>query len=207
MSPEPKATKAHLPARDAKIAGADLPRTATPAYPARYVWPWKAKNGAEVLIRPIRPEDEPLMARFHESLSEQTVFLRYFHMENLSARVAHERLLRKCFVDYDREMALVAEAKNAATGEREILAVGRLTREIDRREGELAVLVTDRAQRLGLGTELVRRLIEIARDERLERIVARTMPENTAMRSLAERFGFVTQKTADLSQVKAVLTL
>lgn len=192
---------------DADVADADLPRTAIRPYPAQYLWQWKAKNGKQMLIRPIRPEDEPLMAHFHESLSEQTVFLRYFHMENLSSRVAHDRLLRKCFIDYDREMALVAEARNPATGEREILGVGRLTRERDRREGELAVLVADRVQRLGLGTELVRRLIEIARNEKFERIVARTIPENTAMRSLAERFGFVSQTTADLSVVKAVLTL
>jgi acetyltransferase len=192
---------------NSSVADADLPRTAIRPYPAQYVWQWKAKNGLDVLIRPIRPEDEPLMARFHESLSEQTVFLRFFHMENLSSRVAHDRLLRKCFIDYDREMALVAEAKNAATGEREILGVGRLTRERDRREGELAVLVTDRVQRLGMGTELVRRLIEVARNEKFERIVALTIPENMAMRSLAERFGFVTQATEDLSVVKAVLTL
>jgi acetyltransferase len=193
---------------DAAVADADLPRAAIRPYPAQYVRPWKAKDGSEMLIRPIRPEDEPLMARFHESLSEQSVFLRYFHMENLSSRVAHDRLMRKCFLDYDREMALVAEAKNAATGEREILGVGRLTRERDRSEGELAVLVTDRVQRQGLGTELIRRLIEVARGEKFERIVARTMPENTAMRSLAERFGFVTQPvTDDISQVKAVLTL
>jgi acetyltransferase len=192
---------------DASVTDVDLPRAAIRPYPAQYVWQWKAKNGEEMLIRPIRPEDEPLMAQFHESLSEQTVFLRYFHMENLGSRVAHDRLMRKCFIDYDREMALVAEAKNAATGEREILGVGRLTRERDRREGELAVLVTDRVQRLGLGTELIRRLIEVAQREKFARIVARTIPENTAMRSLAERFGFVTQATADLSVVKAVLTL
>jgi len=192
---------------DASVADADLPRTAIRPYPVQYVWQWKAKNGEEMLIRPIRPEDEPLMARFHESLSEQTVFLRYFHMENLNSRVAHDRLLRKCFIDYDREMALVAEAKNAATGQREILGVGRLTRERDRHASELAVLVADRAQRLGLGSELIRRLIEIGRAEKVERIVARTIPENTAMRSLAERFGFVTQTTGDLSVVQAVLTL
>ncbi|MFZ0978667.1 MAG: bifunctional acetate--CoA ligase family protein/GNAT family N-acetyltransferase [Candidatus Acidiferrales bacterium] len=192
---------------DASVADADLPRTAIRPYPAQYVWQWKAKNGEEMLIRPIRPEDEPLMARFHESLSEQSVFLRYFHMENLTSRVAHDRLLRKCFIDYDREMALVAEAKNPATGEAEILGVGRLTRERDRSEGELAVLVTDRVQKVGLGTQLIRRLIEVARCEKFERIVALTMPENTAMRSLAERFGFVTEATEDPSQVKAVLTL
>ncbi|HEX4076831.1 MAG TPA: bifunctional acetate--CoA ligase family protein/GNAT family N-acetyltransferase [Candidatus Acidoferrales bacterium] len=192
---------------DASVADADLPRPAIRAYPAQYVWQWKAKNGTQMLIRPIRPEDEPLMAQFHESLSEQSVFLRYFHMENLSSRVAHDRLMRKCFLDYDREMALVAEAKNAATGEREILGVGRLTRERDPREAELAVIVTDHAQRLGLGTEMIRRLIEVARGEKFARIVARTIPENTAMRTLAERFGFAAQATGDLSVVKAVLAL
>jgi acetyltransferase len=126
-------------------------------------------------------------------------------MEKLSSRVAHERLLRKCFIDYDREMALVAEAAEGPADGREILAVGRLTRERDRREGEVAVLVTDRVQHLGLGTELIRRLIEVARNEGFERLVALTIPENTAMRALAERFGFVVQPSEDLSQITAVL--
>jgi acetyltransferase len=69
------------------------------------------------------------------------------------------------------------------------------------------VLVPDRVQKVGLGTQLIRRLIEVARSEKFEQIVALTMPENTAMRSLAERFGFVTEATEDPSQVKAVLTL
>ena len=67
------------------------------------------KDGADVLIRPIRPEDEPLMVKFHDTLSERSVYLRYFHLMNLPQRVAHERLTRICFIDYDREMALVAE--------------------------------------------------------------------------------------------------
>jgi acetyltransferase len=190
---------------DETVTDSELPRTAIRPYPAQYVGRWKMKNGAEVLIRPIRPEDEPLMTRFHGSLSEQSVFLRYFHMEKLSSRVAHERLLRKCFIDYDREMALVAEAAEGPADGREILAVGRLTRERDRREGEVAVLVTDRVQHLGLGTELIRRLIEVARNEGFERLVALTIPENTAMRALAERFGFVVQPSEDLSQITAVL--
>ena len=76
-------------------------------------------------IRPIRPEDEPLMVKFHETLSEQSVYFRYFHHVRLSQRVAHERLTRMCFVDYAREMALVVEHRTR-TGVREILAVGRL---------------------------------------------------------------------------------
>ena len=63
------------------------------------------------------PEDEPLITKFHEKLSERSVYLRYFQPLKLSTRTAHERLTRICFIDYDREMALVAERKDPATGE------------------------------------------------------------------------------------------
>ena len=106
----------------------ELPKLAIRPYPNRYVSTWTMKDGTEVLIRPIRPEDEPLMVKFHETLSERSVYLRYFHLMNLPQRVAHERLTRICFIDYDREMALVAERRNPSSGENEILAVGRLTR-------------------------------------------------------------------------------
>jgi len=192
---------------DKGVADNALPRPAIRPYPAQYVSRWKMKDAREVLIRPIRPEDEPLMAQFHQSLSAQTVYLRYFHMEAVSARVAHERLLRKCFIDYDREMALVAEAADAATGRQEILAVGRLARQRDPEEGEVAVLVTDRAQHRGLGAELLRRLVEIARDEGYNRVVAHILPENSAMRRLAERFGFRIEPQEDFSQVVSVLRL
>ncbi len=99
-----------------------------------------------MLIRPIRPEDEPAMAKFHETLSDRSVYLRFFHLEKLSSRVAHARLLRKCFIDYDREMALVAERVNPENAEHEIIAVGRLTRIARRKEAEVAVLVADQFQ-------------------------------------------------------------
>jgi acetyltransferase len=184
-----------------------LPKPAIRPYPSQYVAQSKMKDGTEVQLRPIRPEDEPLMVNFHKTLSERTVYLRYFHMENLSARVAHERLLQKCFIDYDREMALVADLQNPQTGEHEILAVGRLTRTPNEPEGEVAVLVTDRRQNQGLGTELVRRLIDIGRDEKLARVVANIMPENQSMRSLAERFGFGIRATDDPNMLTAVLKL
>jgi acetyltransferase len=184
-----------------------LPKPAIRPYPSQYVAQWKVKDGTIVRIRPIRPEDEPLMVKFHKTLSERTVYLRYFHMENLSARVAHESLLQKCFIDYDREMALVADLQSPRTGEHEILAVGRLTKESNEPEGEVAVLVADRWQNQGLGTELVRRLIEIGRNERLARVVANIMPENQSMRSLADRFGFVVRSTDDPNMLTALLKL
>ena len=201
------ALDARIVLHDRSVADADLPVSAIRPYPVQYVSSWKMKDGAEVLIRPIRPEDEPLMVKFHETLSDQTVFLRYFHMEKLSTRVAHERLIRKCFVDYDREMALVAERVGPGGAQHEILAVGRLTKSRAGGEAEVALLVGDRYQRCGLGGELLRKLVQVARDEKLKEIVASILPENTGMSTLAERFGFEVRKTDDPSVIVAAMRL
>ena len=165
------------------------------------------KNGTDVTIRPIRPEDEPMLVRFHATLSAETVYLRYFHMEKLDTRVAHERLLRKCFIDYDREMALVAEMKAAAGAESEILGVARLTRDRDTRDAEIAVLITDAMQHQGLGTEFVRRLVEIGRAEKLSSISAHILAENRGMQGLARHFGFEVVAGDDPSELAATLKL
>ena len=99
-------------ARTRRSTRTDIPKTAIRPYPTQYVAPWTMKDGTAVTIRPIRPEDEPAMVRFHETLSERSVYLRYFHLMNLEQRTTHERLTRICFIDYDREMALVAERRN-----------------------------------------------------------------------------------------------
>src|SRR5579863_7742419 len=101
------------------------------------------KDGNQIVIRPIRPDDEPLMVKFHETLSDRSVYLRYFFSLSLSRRTSHERLLRICFGDYDREMALVAENTDPVTGERRIMGVGRLSKLHNRNEAEVAVLVSD----------------------------------------------------------------
>lgn len=165
-----------------------LPRTALRAYPHQYVDRWKLKSGEEITLRPIRPEDEPLMIKFHERLSERSVFLRYFQPLQLSQRIAHERLTRICFVDYDREMALVAERGN--NGDREILAVGRLSKEHGTPTAEMAALVRDEFQGQGLGTELYRRLIAFARDEKLAQVHCSMLRENHEMQAICKRLGF-----------------
>jgi len=184
-----------------------LPKPAIRPYPTQYVHKWVANDGTPVLIRPIRPEDEPLMVKFHETLSDRTVYLRYFHMEKLSTRVAHERLIQKCFIDYDREMALVVDFHNPKSDEHELLGVGRLTKIPGGKEGEVAVLVTDHWQKEGMGTELVRRLMDVARDQKLERIIAHIMPENEAMRLLAQHLSFDIRPTDDPNLLEAILEL
>jgi acetyltransferase len=176
-------------------------------YPVQYVSDWTTTGGMQVVIRPIRPEDEPLMVKFHGTLSEQSVYLRYFHMEKLDSRVAHERLVKKCFINYESEMALVADWQNPSTGEHQILAVGRMTKIPDVCEAEVAVLVSDQAQKQGLGTELVRRLIEVARDEELEQLVAVILPENYGMMALARHFRFTVRESTDPTVIVAVLGL
>src|SRR6185503_1733045 len=98
---------------------ADLPRPAIRPYPVEYVGTWQAKDGELFTIRPIRPDDEPLMVVFHGTLSEQSVYFRYLSPMTLSQRVSHDRLSNICFVDYDHDMVLVAERVTPA---REIVA-------------------------------------------------------------------------------------
>jgi acetyltransferase len=183
------ALDARIVLHDAKTPEAELPRPAIRPYPTQYVAAWKMKDGTPLLIRPIRPEDEPAMIVFHETLSERSIYLRYFHMEKLSDRVAHDRLIQKCFIDYDREMALIA-VHLTSDGRQKILGIGRLSKNAGTREAEVAVLVTDKYQRQGLGIEILRRLIGVARDEKLESIEANTLAENIAMRALASGLGF-----------------
>ena len=184
-----------------------LPKAAIRPYPRRYVSSWTMKDGTQVTIRPIRPEDEPLIAKFHETLSDRSVYLRYFCSLSLSRRVAHERLLRICFGDYDREMALVAEHTDPGTGERRILGVGRMNKLHSRNEAEVAALVTDKYQKLGLGHELLRRVVQIARDEKVGRVSAEMLPDNIAMQAVFRRLGFRIKADEDLSSLFATMDL
>ncbi|HUO29912.1 MAG TPA: bifunctional acetate--CoA ligase family protein/GNAT family N-acetyltransferase [Bryobacteraceae bacterium] len=179
-----------------------LPKPAIRPYPTRYVSQWTMKDGSAVTIRPIRPEDEPMMVKFHATLSERSVYLRYFHLMNLSQRVAHERLTRICFIDYDREMALVAERRNAS-GENEILAVGRLTRVLGTNDAEAAVLVSDQYHGRGLGKELLARLIVVARDEKLGALKADILPDNHDVMRICEKLGFALKHSLEDEVVKA----
>lgn len=183
-----------------------LPKPAIRPYPSQYVWSSTLRNGARVTIRPIRPEDEPLISRFHETLSDRSVYLRYFCSLSLKARVAHERLVRICFGDYDREMALVAEHANTA-GNCEIIGVGRISRVHGTREAEVAIVVSDSFQKQGLGGELLRRAIEVARAEKISALSGEMLPDNLAMQALMRRTGFRVQMQKDFSSSRARLQL
>jgi acetyltransferase len=200
------ALDARIVLHEASLAEDALPTLAIRPYPVQYVGEWTLKSGTEVTIRPIRPEDEPLMVRFHQTVLERSVYFRYLHMIGLSQRVAHERLTRICFIDYAREMALVAEQRDVA-GRPVILAVGRLMKLRGTNEAEFAILVTDACQRQGLGAELLRRLVHIGRDEKLARIVASIDADNRQMQIVSERVGFTVSYDQHEQLMKARIDL
>ncbi len=167
-----------------EVSDAQLPVSAIRPYPSKYIGKARLKTGDEIPIRPIRPEDEPKMVAFHRTLSENSVYYRYAGMLKLDMRVAHERLARICFLDYDREMALVAEQDGV------IVAVARLTRLSGTRDAEFALLVSDSVQGKGLGHAMLTKLFDVGRDWGCARIVAEILPGNVPMRKVCQDLGF-----------------
>jgi acetyltransferase len=169
----------------------DLPRLAIRPYPQQYSSNWKLRDGTTITIRPIRPEDEPLMVKFHGTLSEETVHFRYFQHSTLETRTEHQRLTRICFNDYDREIALVAVRQDPTTMQHEIIGVGRLIRVRGVDEGEFAIVLSDKFQRQGLGTHLLQLLVQVGKQEGLKKIFAEILSDNSGMLRVAKKVGFI----------------
>ncbi len=166
---------------------------------------WTTRGGAPLTIRPIRPDDESRMVRFHASLSDRSVYLRYFHYLHYDARVAHDRLEQVCHVDYHRERVLVAETPGG-----DIVAVGRLTRDEatgSDKDAEFALLVSDAWQSHGVGSELLRRLVRLEHDVGVTRVVGDILAENQGMQEVCKSLGFELKYSLEDHVVKATLTI
>lgn len=190
-----------------EVTKKDLPKLAIRPYPTKYVHSWTTKNGAQVTIRPIRPEDEPILVKFHEQLSDQTVYLRYLHPMKLIDRIQHERLGRICHCDYDREMTLVAEGIDPTTNEPSFFGVVRSTKMHGLNSARFSILISDPYQGIGLGAELLRRLIEVSIAENLEGLEAIITIDNLVMKKLLEKQGFQFTNINDGTMVSAKLSL
>jgi acetyltransferase len=174
-----------------RISDAALPRPAIRPYPTQYVTSWdSADNGMHFTVRPIRPDDETLMVEFHRQLSDTSVYLRFFLPLKLDVRVAHDRLFSKCFIDYDREIALVAEY-TAEDGQRHLAAIARMIRKHSDNAAEVAFLVADKFQGRGLGTYLLEHTIRMARREGIHALEASTLSENFSMKDIFVKAGFL----------------
>jgi len=153
-------------------------------YPRRYISEWKLKDGTCVLLRPIKPEDEKRFDELFKSLSEETMRLRFFE---IIKEMSHETLTRYCNLDYDREIAIVAELQESS---KPIIGAVRLIIELGGKSGEFAVLVGDKWQGLGLGSKLMDLLIEIAKDMRVDKIYGYVIASNYKMLNICEKKGF-----------------
>ncbi|HTQ39224.1 MAG TPA: bifunctional acetate--CoA ligase family protein/GNAT family N-acetyltransferase [Pirellulales bacterium] len=189
----------------ATCASADLPQPVIRPYPRQYMTHWTAKDGRTLFIRPIRPEDESLMASFHESLSQESVYSRYAQVLSLSQRTAHERLARLCFIDYDRQIALVAIDELQTPPK--LAAVARLIKLHASHSAEFAIVVSDVYQGLGLGTQLMDLIAAIGRDEKLQRIVGQISVTNRRLLTICQQLGFEFVETSDHTTYTAILNV
>jgi acetyltransferase len=189
-----------------EVEDALLPRPAIRPYPSQYVCTLRLADGTEIVLRPIRPEDEPLLVQFHETLSARTVYLRYLEHLKLNQRIAHQRLARLCFIDYDREVALVAERQDAGD-ERSIVGVGRLSRGRRPEQAEFALLLSDAYQGRGLGRALLDKLLVAGRAEGIRRVTAEIAHDNGAMQAVCRKLGFRFEDEVGEPTLRAVVDL
>ena len=169
-------------------------------YPTKYIIHWRLSD-MDVLLRPIRPEDEPLEHEMLASLSEKTLKERFFQTIR---QITHEMHVRFCNIDYEREIAIVAEIKEGE--KRRIIGIGRLIIEPDLKKGEFAVVVHDHFQGRGLGYKLVDMVIGIGHEKGLEEIYGFVLSENSRMINMATKLG-CTVEPQEEGVTKVSLTL
>jgi acetyltransferase len=187
--------------RNEPTAPAPYPHLIITPYPTRYVSRWNLRDGTEVLLRPIKPEDEPLEHEMFTSLSEATLRERFYHTIK---NITHDMHVRFCNIDYNREMAIVAEIRE--NGKRKLAGIGSFNIESDFRRCEFSVLVHDDFQGKGLAYKLVDLLIGIADEKGMEEFYGYIQPNNRRMVRLCEKLGMTRESTPDdLAVVRLLL--
>ena len=144
-------------------------------------------DGTKVHVRPIVPEDEPLLIEAVAAMSERTVYFRFFSpMKRLPDALAH----RLAVVDYQDRFALVATTHKPGGKER-IVGVARYDRVVNTDVAETAVAVVDEFQRRGLGSALLTILAKVARDHGIKTFTLIVLPENQQMLGLLRKMGWI----------------
>ena len=161
--------------------------------------PSQLHDGRTVLLRPIKPEDELLWLEMFRNFSEESVHNRFFYMIK---DTPHSVRVRYCDIDYNREIAIVAELKE---DRRQILGVVRLTIDANQKSGEVAFIVADPWQGLGLGSQMMGYMIEICKDIGLETVYALVLPNNHRAIRLLKKMEFTIRNEDDVA--KATLKL
>jgi len=155
-------------------------------YPSKYMKKVKLRDGIEVLLRPIKPEDENMWQEMFNSFSEEAVRYRFFRRIK---NTPHEMRTRYCNIDYDREIGIVAEITEK--GKRRILGVSRIIMSPGlSKEAEFALIVSDDWQRKGLGSEFIDFTIEVAKDKKIDKITGIVLKDNIPMITLCKEKKF-----------------
>jgi acetyltransferase len=170
------------------------PHLAIRPYPDELTTEATMRDGDPVTLRPIKPEDEPL---WHEMLAAASAESIHARFRSLFSQTTHRMATRYCYIDYDREMAIVAEIEEPG-GRRRLAGVGRVVADADRETAEYAVLVADPWQGRGLSLLLIDRCIEIARGWGVRRLHADTLPDNRRMIATMRSRGFDVRHEDDL---------
>ena len=166
-------------------------------YPKQYIYNIKLKGGLEVTIRPIKPEDEPLEKEMFANLSKETQYFRFF---GYIKDITHEMLVRYTQIDYEREMALMAEIEE--NGKKKMIGVVRIVKEKDNQSAEFAIVVADPWQGLGLGSKLMDLILDISKKDGLKSIYAVVLKENETMVEMFRKRGFEL-KSIDITTYRA----
>lgn len=190
------ALAAQIKLHAANVQDRDLPKLSMRAYPNHYVQPWVTQKGKTVTLRPIQPEDAVRVAQFHQSFAER---LGYFPLLKLGDRGISKRLTRLCSIDYQQKMVLVAESQDRLTREPQILAVGCLSKLAQANAATLTLLVHEAYQQQGLGSEILRRLVQIGHDEGLTQLRVDISPDNRTMQEICAHLGFDLEQTPTLT--------
>ncbi len=158
-------------------------------YPNQYEEHVDIQYAGRLLIRPIRPEDAPLLTEFFKCLSMQSIYYRFF---NPIKKIPQSMLVRFTQIDYDREICLVAMRESS--DEERMLGVARIILEKNLKNAEFAIIVEDQWQGRGIGAELMKRCLSIARERKVERVWGMVLQENTNMLALGRKLGFTMKK-------------
>jgi len=171
-------------------------------YPDEYESQAVTKSGMSIFIRPIKPEDAALLQELWSTLSPRTLYYRFTRHK---MELTPDLLTSFTQIDYDREIALVALDRPG--GKERMLAVARLIGAPETNLAEFAVVVGDPWQGLGVGAQLMIRLIAIAAKRRNKLFWGLVLSENRAMLELARRVGCSVLTEDDPSQVEVSLNL
>jgi acetyltransferase len=171
-------------------------------YPKQFITEWQMEDGQPVLLRPIRPEDEPLEAEMFKQLSDPTEYFRFF---KVFKQVSMEEIVRFTHTDYDRELAIIAEVEE--DGEKKMAGVARLIGDAYNENAEFAIIVADPWQRKGLGTKLIEYSLQIAASRGIPIVYATILKENTGIIRIFQRMGFEIREDMDYGTYTAMINL